>query len=252
VTIDHYRTICPCQRHTAPSLWSRGLRIASRVAAILFSIPLGFAALDLPTSAMNTPLVDLPGLRSKTTAAMAPETNVETTPGLPIFTTPEMREQFLDPKLRTRTLDVFKEEYFRRHVPYGAIIYREARKNDLPPELVAAIVHTESGFRAHLVSERSAQGLMQIVPDTARLLGVADPFNPEENIAAGTRYFRYLLNRFEDESVALAAYNAGEGKVERCRCIPPFQETRDYIDRVNRSTDRYRQRVAKKYLATLR
>ncbi len=171
---------------------------------------------------------------------------------LPIFTTPAMREQFLSPHLRTMTLDVFKEEYFRLHVPYGAIIYREARKNDLPPELVAAMVHTESDFRPRLVSHKSAQGLMQIVPETARLLGIADPFSPEENIAAGTKYFRYLLNRFDNEAIALAAYNPGEGHVERCHCIPDFQETRDYIARVNRRTDRYRQRVHTTYLASMR
>ena len=170
---------------------------------------------------------------------------------LPIFTTPAMREQFLKPHLRTVTLDVFKEAYFRDHVPYGAIIYREAVKNDLPPELVAAMVHTESDFRPELVSHKSAQGLMQIIPDTARDLGIANPFDPEENIAAGTKYFRYLLNRFESETIALAAYNAGEGNVERCRCVPPFQETRDYIARVNRRTDRYRQRVHTTYLAAL-
>jgi soluble lytic murein transglycosylase-like protein len=93
---------------------------------------------------------------------------------------------------------------------------------------------------------------MQIVPSTARLLGIHDPFDPAQNIAAGTKYFRYLLNRFESETMALAAYNAGEGNVERFGGIPPFPETRAYILKVNRRTDRYRQRVHNTYLATLR
>jgi soluble lytic murein transglycosylase-like protein len=257
VTINDYRNICPCQQHAARKVWRRPLRFAARAAAVLVSIPITFAALDLPISAMN---ISLPDLRSANVAAFAKATLAKAASSktevrqqdLPIFTTPAMREQFLAPNLRIVTLDVFKEEYFRLHVPYGAIIYREARRNDLPPELVAAMVHTESDFRPRLVSHKSAQGLMQIVPDTARLLGIADPFNPEENIAAGTKYFRYLLNRFENEAVALAAYNAGEGNVERCRCIPPFQETRDYIARVNRRTDRYRQSVHTTYLTSMR
>jgi soluble lytic murein transglycosylase-like protein len=201
---------------------------------------------------MNIPLNDRRGTKVNVSVAKKSVAKPMARAELPIFTTPAMREQFLTPHLRTMTLDVFKEEYFRLHVPYGEIIYREARRNDLPPELIAAMVHTESDFRPRLVSHKSAQGLMQIVPETAHLLGIADPFDPEENIAAGTRYFRYLLNRFENEAVALAAYNAGEGNVERCHCIPPFQETRDYIERVNRRTDRYRQRVHTTYIASIR
>ncbi|MFP5247866.1 MAG: lytic transglycosylase domain-containing protein [Thermoanaerobaculia bacterium] len=209
------------------------------------SIPLAFAALDIPTSAMNIDLTDL-RLTQETTQQSASE--------LPIFTTPRVRQQFLaiDDTPRALTLDVFKEEYFREHVPYGAIIFREARKYDLPPELVAAMVHTESDFRPGLVSHKSAQGLMQIVPSTARLLGINNPFDPEQNIAAGTKYFRYLLDRFDNETVALAAYNAGEGNVERFGGVPPFPETRAYIAKVNRRTHRYRQRVHNTYLATIR
>jgi soluble lytic murein transglycosylase-like protein len=171
-----------------------------------------------------------------------------------IFTTPAVREQFISTTAvdQAVTVDSFKEQYFRAHVPYGSIIYREARKNGLAPELVAAMVHTESDFRASLVSHKSAQGLMQIVPETARLLGLANVFDPEQNIAAGTRYYKYLLDRFDNERIALAAYNAGEGKVERCRCVPEFAETQRYIDKVNVRASRYRQRVRSSYLAATR
>ena len=173
---------------------------------------------------------------------------------LPVFTTPTVRQLFFerDGKREPLTLDVFREDYFSRHIPYGTIIYREARKNGLAPELVAAIVQTESDFRPRLVSHKSAQGLMQIIPDTARFLGVKNPFDPEQNIAAGTRYYRYLLDRFDNETIALAAYNAGEGNVARFGGIPPFRETRNYVVKVNRRAHRYRQRVHSTYVAALR
>ena len=213
------------------------------------SIPLAFAAFDM-NSAMNLNIVgiDRDELRVVQTARADSGHGA-----LPMFTTPTVREQFLKPETaRSLTIDIFKENYFREHVPFGAIIFREARRHDLPPELVAAMVHTESDFRSTLVSHKRAQGLMQIVPSTARTLGILDPFDPEQNIAAGTRYFRYLLDRFDSETMALAAYNAGEGNVERFGGIPPFPETKNYIVKVNRRTDRYRQRVHHMYLATMR
>jgi len=239
-------------------MWRRSLRFASRGAALLVGIPLAFAAFDLSSESIDIHLDTLRNANLRLVKAaqlsIAPNTKPEPQREIPIFTTPAVKKQFLEPPAAQRSLalDVFKEEYYRLHVPYGEIIYREARKNDLSPELVAAMVHTESDFRASLVSHKSAQGLMQIVPDTARLLGIANPFDPQENIAAGTRYFRYLLDRFDNETIALAAYNAGEGNVERFGGIPPFEETRAYIDRVNNRTSRYRQRVNNTYLATVR
>ncbi len=239
-------------------MWRRTLRVASRGAAILVSIPLAFAAFDLSSESLNLNVDVLRNANLRATKAnIAPISRTETpepSRPLPIFTTPAVREQFLTPRTQRRslTVDLFKEQYYRSHVPYGEIIYREARRNNLSPELVAAMVHTESDFRPLLVSRKSAQGLMQIVPDTARLLGIANPFDPEQNIAAGTRYFRYLLNRFDNETIALAAYNAGEGNVERFGGVPPFAETQEYIAKVHRRTHRYRERVNNTYLAMLR
>lgn len=258
--LEDFRLICDCQRHRSSRRTGvrRVLTLASRGAAVLVSIPLAFATLDLPTSAMN---VNLPVLRGElTTGTVVKGTfagaEEEKAPArrLPIFMTRAVREQFVpaSPVLRPPTFDTFKEQYFREHIPYGQIIYREARRHDLAPELVAAMVHTESDFRPGLVSNKSAQGLMQIVPGTARLLGISDPFDPQQNIAAGTKYFRYLLDRFDNETIALAAYNAGEGNVERFGGIPPFAETKSYVSKVNRRTHRYRQRVHSTYLATLR
>lgn len=236
--------------------------LASRGLAVLVSIPLTFAAIDMPSKAMNVNLTALRGgaqrpvevtsqepISSAASAAAPIESR-----SLPIFTTSAIRHQFFLPQSQQRpfTLDVFREDYFRAHIPYGDIIHREAKRNRLPPELVAAMVHTESDFRASLVSHKSAQGLMQIIPSTARILGVDDPFDPEKNIAAGTKYFRYLLDRFNDESIALAAYNAGEGNVIRFGGVPPFTETQDYISRVSRRAAHYRHHVQLSYMTTMR
>lgn len=238
-----WRVVCSCQVHAhKPSPWRGLLRTATRGAAVLLGIPIAFAAIDLP--AARRALADLRPMKTVTP--------VQTDGMLPIFTTESVKKQFLDPQQPPLTLDVFKESYFRTHVPYGEIIFREARKNDLSPELVAAMVHTESDFRPTLVSHKTAQGLMQIVPSTAALLGVDDPFDPQKNIAAGTRYFRYLLDRFDDETMALAAYNAGEGNVARYGGIPPFAETRNYISKVNRRTRRYRDGFRNSYIASMR
>ena len=242
-----FREICACQRHARRerALWRRVLRGARRHAVTLsVTIPLAFGAIGM--DAMN---VSLPAL-----AQRAIDISGGSRP-FPVFTTRKVREAFLNPETAptTFTIDVAKEEFFRTQVPYGSIIYREAVKNELAPELVAAVVESESDFRAHLVSNKDARGLMQIVPETARLMGCNDVFDPHANVAAGTRYLRYLKNRFGDERVALAAYNAGEGTVERLGGgIPQYPETLDYLHRVATRTRIYRQRVQKRYLASVR
>lgn len=126
-----------------------------------------------------------------------------------------------------------KASFFNKEVPFGSIIYAEAKKNDLPPELVAAVVHTESKFVPTARSSAGAIGLMQLVPRTGHWLGATDLTNPTQNITAGAKYLRYLTDRFGgDTQKALAAYNAGEGNVRRFGGVPPFKETRQYVQRV--------------------
>jgi soluble lytic murein transglycosylase-like protein len=126
-----------------------------------------------------------------------------------------------------------KEAFFDKEVPFGSIIYSEAKKNDLPPELVAAVVNTESRFVPTARSGAGAIGLMQLVPRTGRWLGATDLTNPTQNIMAGTKYLKYLTERFNgDQQKAIAAYNAGEGNVRRFGGVPPFRETRNYVQRV--------------------
>jgi len=126
-----------------------------------------------------------------------------------------------------------RQRFFQKEVPFGGIIYDEAMKNDLPPELVAAVVHTESSFVPTARSNRGAVGLMQLVPSTGRWLGADNLDDPAQNIQAGAKYLRYLTDRFDgDQQMAIAAYNAGEGNVRRFNGMPPFQETKNYVRRV--------------------
>ncbi|TGK03817.1 lytic transglycosylase domain-containing protein [Leptospira semungkisensis] len=114
------------------------------------------------------------------------------------------------------------------------IIQKEAAKNHLDPNLVKSVIRAESGFKSSAVSPKGAIGLMQLMPGTAEALGVEDPFNPEENIAGGTRFLADMMNKFGDSNLALAAYNAGPGAVQKYDGVPPFKETKDYIKKVNR------------------
>jgi soluble lytic murein transglycosylase-like protein len=119
-----------------------------------------------------------------------------------------------------------------------------ARRHGLDPELVVAVVSVESGFRPQAVSPKGAQGLMQLMPKTAESLGVADAFDPEQNLDGGVRHLGQLLTLYDgDVERALAAYNAGEGAVHRHGGVPPYRETRAYVKKV---LERYRAQNAKK------
>ncbi len=110
---------------------------------------------------------------------------------------------------------------------------RIAEEGNLDPRLVKALIQVESGFDPRAVSRRGALGLMQLMPATASRLGVRNPFDPEENLRGGVRELRRLIDRYAGDIVlALAAYNAGEGAVARYGGVPPYPETRGYIDRI--------------------
>jgi soluble lytic murein transglycosylase-like protein len=126
-------------------------------------------------------------------------------------------------------------DFFLKQVPFGSIIFNEARKNNLSPVLLAAVARAESGFHPGARSQRGAIGIMQLIPRTGRWLGATDLTDPTQNIIAGAKYLAYLSDRFGgNEDHVIAAYNAGEGNVRRFDGVPPFQETRDYVERVHR------------------
>ncbi|MEN8183905.1 MAG: lytic transglycosylase domain-containing protein [Myxococcota bacterium] len=115
---------------------------------------------------------------------------------------------------------------------FDGLIRETARQQRVPPALLKAVIAAESRFNPVAVSPKGAQGLMQLMPATARDLGVQDPFEAEDNVRGGALYLRRLMDRYGDLSRALAAYNAGPTAVDRYRGIPPYRETRQYVDRV--------------------
>jgi len=118
---------------------------------------------------------------------------------------------------------------------YDSVIVEAAKKFDVDAALVSAVIKAESDFNAREMSNKGARGLMQLMPATAQRFGVANSFDPVENIYAGTRYLRWLLQTFDGNAdLAVAAYNAGEGNVWKYNGVPPFRETVTYINRIAR------------------
>lgn len=122
---------------------------------------------------------------------------------------------------------------------FNSIIEKYASHYELPPSLIRSIIETESGFNPRAVSPKGAQGLMQLMPETAERLGVSNSFDPEQNIHGGVKYFRFLMDIFDgDIELSLAAYNAGENLVKRLGRVPSIKETREYVRSVKRLYDK--------------
>jgi soluble lytic murein transglycosylase-like protein len=132
------------------------------------------------------------------------------------------------------TLQDFRSEKASGH-PVEQSVQQAAAKYNLPPELIRGVIRAESNFQADAVSSAGAKGLMQLMPETAKDLGVTNPFDVRQNIDGGARYLRQMLDRFGgDLKRALAAYNAGPGAVDQFGGDVPFAETRQYVRRVLR------------------
>jgi soluble lytic murein transglycosylase-like protein len=132
----------------------------------------------------------------------------------------------------------------------GAIVQRIAAEQSLPAELLHSVIQVESNYNPAAVSPKGAQGLMQLMPETARRFGVPDSFDPVENIQGGAKYLKYLLELYKgDYPRALAAYNAGEKAVAKYGGIPPYAETQNYVTQVQRRVDAKRTADAAKAAA---
>jgi len=122
-----------------------------------------------------------------------------------------------------------------QNVDLEQLVREASSKNRLDPDFVSSVIRAESNFKTHAVSKKGAQGLMQLMPSTAAQLGVADPFDPKANVEAGTAHLSALLDRYNNDPIkALAAYNAGAHRVKQYNGVPPYRETRDYINKIVR------------------
>lgn len=116
---------------------------------------------------------------------------------------------------------------------YDLVIAEAARENELSFHLIKALIHVESYFNPRAVSEKGALGLMQIMPENLEALSITNPFDPRENIHGGATYLKAMIHRFDGNlNLALAAYNAGPAAVEKYNSIPPYRETREYVQKV--------------------
>jgi soluble lytic murein transglycosylase-like protein len=119
-----------------------------------------------------------------------------------------------------------------RRTDYDGIVEEAARAHSVDPLLVHSVIRVESNYNPVAVSSKGAAGLMQLIPATARRFGASNRFDVKENITAGVKYLKYLQEMFKDDRLALAAYNAGEGAVQKYKDIPPYRETEDYVWKV--------------------
>jgi soluble lytic murein transglycosylase-like protein len=144
------------------------------------------------------------------------------------------RRLVLSPHERTASGDRYDSMLLAKASQYDSIIEKAAISASVEPNLLRAVIVVESGFNSRAVSKRGAVGLMQLMPATASRFGVSNPYDPRENVHAGARYLKFLIDRFgQNVRLALAAYNAGEDAVDRNGGqIPPFTETMAYVPRV--------------------
>lgn len=128
---------------------------------------------------------------------------------------------------------------------YSSEIREAASRFGVDEYIVRAIIHAESAYRPNAISHAGAQGLMQLIPATASRFGVSDPFDPAQNISGGVKYLAWLMKRYRSNlTLVAAAYNAGEGAVDRNGGVPPYSETQRYVQRVGQLADRYRSALA--------
>jgi soluble lytic murein transglycosylase-like protein len=130
--------------------------------------------------------------------------------------------------------------------PIGELVEESARTHHVDPLLVHSVIQVESNYNPYAISVKGAEGLMQLMPATSRMLGVSNSFDPGQNIEAGVKYLKYLQDLYKDDRLALAAYNAGPGAVEKFKWAPPYPETQNYVNQVDRRYQDARKAAAEK------
>ncbi len=135
--------------------------------------------------------------------------------------------------MRTRRKNLNNHLNNIEYIPYKNIIFKASKKYNVSPKLIEAVIRAESGYNIKAVSDKGAEGLMQLMPQTQKILDVTNPFNPSQNIYVGTEYLKSLIAKYRGNlPLALAAYNAGSKAVKKYGGIPPYSETRSYVNRV--------------------
>jgi soluble lytic murein transglycosylase-like protein len=200
---------------------------------ILFALPGGgIAAFDRPAPPARIDPVAAPIAAAFSAISAASVTSVQAPIPAPIAPQLLVAVQIPSPPI----LRFNAHDSHRPNTPYSELIYKAARRHAVNPQVVAAVIEAESDFQPKAKSQAGACGLMQLLPETARRFGLMrkrDLFNPAKNIEAGVRYLGWLTERFGgDLARVVAAYNAGEGAVDRFGGVPPFQETQSYLRRI--------------------
>ena len=134
------------------------------------------------------------------------------------------------------------------HAPthLNELVEQSARAHSIDPLLVDSVIQVESNYNPYAVSVKGAEGLMQLMPSTSRMLGVSNSFDPGQNIEAGVKYLKYLQDLYKDDRLALAAYNAGPAAVEKYKWVPPYPETQNYVNQVGKRYQEARKTAAEK------
>lgn len=229
------------QPQKAPAVPLQAVAVESPAPPAPGTPPMAPAPKAAPPEVAATPPAEAPGAPAEETAQTAEahppaqQASPAPAPPHPADPAPAATVQKPKPKPRRPSLD-FDETLGIPPSPYGKLIYEVAVRHAVNPHLVAAVIHVESAFNPRAISRKGACGLMQLLPDTARRFGLKkkkEIFDPAKNLEAGVKYLKWLTRRFDgDVQRVLAAYNAGEGAVDRFGGIPPYRETRNYVQKI--------------------
>jgi hypothetical protein len=194
---------------------------------------------EIPSTMSGTAVSRIPGPMEpvKDLANLLPQSPASESAGIQVPDSSPAQEREANSKSDDSTVRKEKKAH-----PFDGIIHKAAKRYEVDPALVKAIIMAESSYNPKAVSKKGARGLMQLMPRTAKALGVEDSFDPADNIDAGVRYFRQLLDQFNGNvKLAVAAYNAGSRKVKKYHGIPPFKNTRCYVAKVIEYHQTYQQ-----------
>jgi soluble lytic murein transglycosylase-like protein len=184
----------------------------------------------------ETPVVPEPAPAAASTEQAAPTVAAKPPVSKPLVSKPALSASLANPVPTAQPVAMkVTADPATTTIDLDQVVREASNKNRLDPDFVSSVIMAESNFKTHAVSKKGAQGLMQLMPATAAQLGVADPFDPRANVEAGAAHLSALLDRYNNDPIkALAAYNAGAHRVKQYNGVPPYRETRAYINKIVR------------------